>query len=71
TILSEGKSACFPRVDQKMRQTNKLYRGVSSICTREGKTFKCFKDFVKAAAKDGKICVKHKEKSGELVLARC
>ncbi|MDY6785769.1 MAG: NYN domain-containing protein [Cyanobacteriota bacterium] len=67
-VLVRGQSARFPRVDTVMRQMNELYRGVSSIYTREGKKFKCFKDFVEFAAQEGKIGVKQNEQERELIL---
>jgi predicted nuclease of predicted toxin-antitoxin system len=69
-VLKRGKSACFSRADTTMRQINELYQGFASIEPREGKNFKRFKDFVEAAEKDGKICVKQKESNSELVLVQ-
>lgn len=69
-VIGREKSACFSRVDSAMRQMNVLYQGASSICTPEGKTFKCFKKFIEAAVNDGKICLKKQEKSVELVLVK-
>ncbi|MDY6785771.1 MAG: NYN domain-containing protein [Cyanobacteriota bacterium] len=69
-VFNQGKSPCLSRIDRQMRQINKLYRGASSICSREGKKFKCFKNFVEAAVKDGKIRMTNDGQNRELTLIR-
>jgi predicted nuclease of predicted toxin-antitoxin system len=65
-----GKCPRFSLIDQLMRRSQKFtgYQGVSSIWTRDGKKFTCFKQFAESAAKDGLVGIKTQGKSQEFQL---
>ncbi len=61
TTLSKNEATNFSRIDNLMRQLFPCYKGVSSICTRDGKKFSKFSKFVEAAVKDGKVRMQNQE----------
>lgn len=62
-----GRCPQFSAIDQLMRKSRKFpgYRGVSSIRSRNGKKFICFKQFAESVAKDGLVYIKTQGKSQE------
>lgn len=61
TASSKGKRTVLGCIGKIMRQLFPNYKGATSICKQDGKTFSRFKKFVEAAEKDGFIRIKNQE----------